>query len=471
MAQKPAAMAAKKLSSCNLTAALRQEQDAGAALLLFLNPPNATPSSPFRHCLRCYDLIIISKLASARLFQDMESILSRLPPTDASHDPGPRENLLCRVVSAYGRTRLPAAACRAFAHPAFPEPRTAHALNTLLHALLDCRSPLRDLLAVCRDAGIPANASTYNILMRAAAASGSLEHTRNLFDEMLSLGIAPTVETFGTLVAALCDAGQLEEAFEVKEAMVRQHDVPPNAHVYTSLVKGLCQRGEVDAAVRLKDEMVHKAELLQNSAVYGALVRALFRAGRRGEADGLLEELKVRGIVPHRDRVVYNAMVAGLCEDERDPSAAFAVLDDMQKCGCKPTAVTYSMLVAGLCKLGRWQDAIELVKDMPKRGCTPDVVTSRMLFDGLCAAGEFHEANTVLGDMVVMGFAPSKDGARKFVEGIEKEGDAVLLESVLCRLAKMNVLESSGWERAVSGVLNDPAELRIEKQLASIRSA
>ncbi|RCV15648.1 hypothetical protein SETIT_3G074000v2 [Setaria italica] len=211
--------------------------------------------------------------------------------------------------------------------------------------------------------------------------------------------------------------------------------------------------------------MAGKAELVQNSAVYGVLVRALFRVGRKGEVDGLLEGMKGRGIVPHRDRVVYNAMIAGFCEDERDPSAAFAVLDDMQKCGCKPNAVTYNML------LGRWQDANELVEDMPRRGCPPDVVTYRMLFDGLCAAGEFHEANRVLIQMVVKGFAPSKDGARKFVEAIEKEGDGGLLESVLCQLAKVNALERSGWEKAVSIVLNDPAELRIEKQLASIRFA
>jgi pentatricopeptide repeat protein len=460
-------MAGKKFSSCHLITALRQEADPDVALRLFLNPPNAKPSSAFRYCLRCYDLII-SKLAAARLFPAMESILSRLPPSDASYGAGPRENLLCRVVSAYGRARLPAAACRAFAHPAFPEPRTAHALNTLLHALLDCRSPLRDLLAVCRDAGVPANASTYNILMRA---SGSLDHTRHLFDEMLRLGIAPTVDTFATFVAALCDAGQLEEAFEVKDAMVRQHDVSPNAHVYASLVKGLCQRGKVDAAVRLKDEMARKAEPVQNSAVYGVLVRALFRVGRKGEVDGLLEEMKGRGIVPHRDRVVFNAMIAGFCEDERDPITAFAVLDDMQKCGCKPNAVTYNTLVTGLCKLGRWRDANELVQDMPRRGCPPDVVTYRMLFDGLCAAGEFHEANRVLCEMVVKGFAPSKDGVMKFVEGIEKQGDGGLLESVLCRLAKVNALESGGWEKAVSSVLNHPAELRIEKQLASIRFA
>jgi hypothetical protein len=42
---------------------------------------------------------------------------------------------------------------------------------------------------------------------------------------------------------------------------------------------------------------------------------------------------------------------------------------------------------------------------------------------------------------------------------------------VLCRLAKVNALVPSGWEKAVSGALNDPTELRLEKQLDSLRIA
>ncbi|KAJ1262111.1 hypothetical protein BS78_09G082200 [Paspalum vaginatum] len=441
-------MAGKKLKfpSEHLVAALLREPDPTAALRLFHNPPNATPSSPLRYSTRCYE-VIISKLAAARLFPAMESILSSLPPADTPSGAGSREHLLCAVISAYGRARLPAAACRAFAHPSFPEPRTAHAVNTLLNALLTCRSSLRDLLSVCRDAGIPPDERTYDILMRAAATSGTLDHLRQLFDEMMRRGIEPTVATLGTIVDALCNAGQLEEAFEVKEAMVRRYKLSPNAQVYSSLIKGLCRRGEVDAAVMLKDEMARRGD----------------------EVVGLLEEMKRRGIAPHR--VVYNALIAGLCEDVRDPGAAFAVLGDMEKLGCKPDAKSYSMLVRGLCKLGRWQDANELVEDMPRRGCTPDVVTYRILFDGLCDAGEFHEANQVFADMVFKGFAPSMDGARKFVEGIQKEGDAVILESVLCRLAKVNALESGGWEKAVGGILKDPAQLSLEKHLGSIRLA
>ncbi|CAD6334335.1 unnamed protein product [Miscanthus lutarioriparius] len=395
---------AGKFPSDHLSAALLRETDPAAALRLFLNPPNATLSAPFRYSLRCYDLII-SKLAAARLFSAMESILSCLPPAVPS--------------------------------------------------------------SVCRDAGISPNECTYNILMRAAAAAGSLEHVRHLFDEMLLIGVSPTVTTFGIMVAALCDADKLEQAFEVKEAMVRRYNVSPNASLYASLIKGLCQRQKVDAAMRLKDEMAGNAELVRVSAVYGTLVRALFQVGRKDEVVGLLKEMKEREIVPHR--VVFNAMIAGLYEDERDPGAALAVLDDMQKKHrCKPDGASYSTLVAGLCKLGKWRDAIELVKDMPRRGFPPDVVTYRMLFDGLCAAGEFHEANKVLGDMTVKGFAPRMDGARKFVEGVEKEGDALLLE-VLCSLAKVNALESGGWEKAVGGVFNDRGKLRLEKQLESIR--
>ncbi|KAL6865221.1 hypothetical protein ACP4OV_016372 [Aristida adscensionis] len=343
------AMLAKKFSSYHLIAALRREPDPAAALRLFLSPPAATPSAPFRYSLRCYDLII-SKLAATRLFPAMESILTRLhAAAAATSNLQPREQLLCRVISAYGRTRLPVAARHAFTHPAFPEPRTARSLNAL-HALLACRCPLRDLLSICRDAALPPDACTYNILMRAAAKAGSLEHARLLFDEMLRRGIAPTVVTFGTVVAALCNADRLEDAFEVKEVMVRRFGVMPNGH------------------------MAGNAELVLDLGVYVTLVRALFRVGRKGEVVGLLEEMKRRGILA--DTVVYNAMIAGFFEDEKNPDGAFAVLDDMQKSG-----------------LGRWRDASELVEDMPRRGCPPDVVTYRMLFDAMCVAGEFHEAD------------------------------------------------------------------------------
>uniref|UniRef100_A0ACD5TKJ2 Uncharacterized protein n=1 Tax=Avena sativa TaxID=4498 RepID=A0ACD5TKJ2_AVESA len=456
------AMAGNKFSSYHLAAALRRERDPAAALQLFLSPPNAA-STPFRYSLRCYDLII-SKLAAARLFPAMESLLSSLRASPLQ----PREPLLCCVISAYGRARLPAAARRAFAHPAFPAPRTVRGLNTLLHALVVCHTPLTELFSLCRDVAISPDVCTYNILMRAVAASGaSVDNARLLFDEMLQRRIAPTVVTFGTLVAAFCDCDRLEEAFEVKEAMAKQYNVRPNAHVYASLMKGLCQRGDVDRAVRLKEEMVGDKELGLDSAIYATLVRALFRVGRKGEVVSLLEEMKGRGILANI--VVHNAMIAGFCEDEIDLDAAFAVLDDMLKSGCKADVVSYNTLVAGLCKLGRWRDANELVEDMPRRGCPPDVVTYRMLFDGMCAAGEFNEADQVLDEMVFKGFSPSKEGVRKFVQGIEQEGDAVLLESMLCRLAKVNALESSGWEKALSGVLNDPAELMINKHLDHLR--
>ncbi|GJM94863.1 hypothetical protein PR202_ga11545 [Eleusine coracana subsp. coracana] len=250
--------------------------------------------------------------------------------------------------------------------------------------------------------------------------------------------------------------------------MVRQFEVKPNAYVYTSLMKGLCEKGDVDAAVRLKEEITGDADIVLDSAVYATLVRALFWVGRKCEVVGLLEEMKRRGIVA--DTVVYNAMIAGFCEDGRDPCAAFAVLEDMKKSGCKVDVVSYNTLLAGLCKLGRWQDASELLEDMPRRGCSPDVVTYRILFDAMCADGAFQEADQVLDEMVFKGFAPSKDGARIFVQGIVRKGNSSL-ESMLYRLANVNALESSGWERAVISVLNDLAEPRIEKQLDSLRIA
>uniref|UniRef100_J3M4V7 Pentacotripeptide-repeat region of PRORP domain-containing protein n=2 Tax=Oryza brachyantha TaxID=4533 RepID=J3M4V7_ORYBR len=306
--------------------------------------------------------------------------------------------------------------------------------------------------------------------MRAAVAEpGSVENACLLFDEMLQRGIAPTVVTFGTLVAAFCEAGRLEEAFKVKEEMFLHYNIRPNAHVYASLIKALCEKGKMDDAQRLKEEMVRNSEPLVDSGAYAALARTLFWVGRKGEVVGLLEEMKGRGITVGRE--VYNAMIAGFCENEGDLDAAFAVLDDMQKDRCKPDAVSYNTLVGGLCKMGRWRDASELVEDMPRRGCRPDVVTYRRLFDGICDAGELGEARKVFDEMIFKGFAPSMVSVRKFVGWIEREGDSALLESVLCQLASVNALEGNEWEKAMSGVLHDPAEQKIEKLLDNFRLA
>ncbi|XP_030969750.1 putative pentatricopeptide repeat-containing protein At1g53330 [Quercus lobata] len=177
---------------------------------------------------------------------------------------------------------------------------TVKSLNSLLNGLCDCGEfrKLREMFLGFHKYGTP-DACTYNILIKARCRSGRLE-----------------------------DAW-LEEAFKLKNDMMRVYGVMPNAFVYTSLIKGVCGIGELSLAFKLKEEMVRN-KLKLNSTVYSTLISVLFEVGRKEEVLGLLEEMKGFGCMP--DTVTYNAMISGFCK-ERNSEAAFRILDEMVEKG------------------------------------------------------------------------------------------------------------------------------------------
>ncbi|XP_030939921.1 putative pentatricopeptide repeat-containing protein At1g53330, partial [Quercus lobata] len=116
------------------------------------------------------------------------------------------------------------------------------------------------------------------------------------------------VVNFGTLIHQLCLNFRLEEAFKLKNDMMRVYGVMPNAFVYTSLIKGVCGIGELSLAFKLKEEMVRN-KLKLNSTVYSTLIRVLFEVGRKEEALGLLEEMKGFGCMPEATFRILDEMV------------------------------------------------------------------------------------------------------------------------------------------------------------------
>ncbi|XP_064985660.1 putative pentatricopeptide repeat-containing protein At1g53330 [Musa acuminata AAA Group] len=458
---------ATKISPFRLSTLLRLETNPQIALQLFRNPtPTPNPSRPFRRSARSYDLIVC-KLGKARMFAEMENVLHEMNRETRF---AAKEALFCRVISFYGRTRMPAAARRTFDRiPSFRCRRTIRSFNSLLHVTLGC-GDLEGVRSMCRDLddyGLTPDACTYNVLIRAQVLAGCIEGAWELFDEMRSKGIAPTVSTFGTLVSALCANSMLDEAFRLKETMLTEYKVKPNAYIYTPLIKGLCKSGELDLALQLKEEMLSDKDLVMDSAVYSTLIRALFRVNRKGEVVGILEEMKRIGIKP--DVVTYNAMISGFCEDEKDFDAAFETLNEMVRQRCKPDVVSYNTIIAGLCKAGRWSDASELFDDLPRRECCPDVVSHRILFEGLCDAGEFRKARMVLDEMMFKGYKLGAVNMRKLLEGLlSGEKDRILVDSTLFSVAKANGMGLEDWETVVGNIVTEPEKLKVAKLLACL---
>ncbi|CAN0899713.1 Putative pentatricopeptide repeat-containing protein At1g53330 [Linum grandiflorum] len=427
------------------------QKDPKLALELFRNP-NPAPTSqastkPFRHSLLSYDLII-TKLGSAKMFADMEEILSQLKSETRF---APKEVIFCNIIKFYGRARRLEDAVKLFDEiPSFHCRRTTRSFNSLLNAFLMCKEVDRmmEFYTGIEEYGRP-DACTYNILIRGCFLKGSVDHARKLFDEMLCKRIFPTVATLVIFVKGLCLADRLEEAVELKNDMVKLYGVTPNAFIYSSLIKSLCEIGELIQAFQLKDEMVTKGIEL-DSPVYSTLISGLFEAGRKEEALELWQEMNRSDCTP--DTVTYNVMINGFCMN-MDFKAAYEMLDKMSESGCKPDVVSYNIILRGLCKDGRLVCANELFDSMTGRGCLPDVISYRILFRGLCDGMQLKDAALILDEMIFKGFTPHTSSVSAFVEKLcEEKNKAIMLWSVLDTLAMGNAIDRNTWAVVVDAV-------------------
>ncbi|XP_059661374.1 pentatricopeptide repeat-containing protein At3g14580, mitochondrial-like [Cornus florida] len=163
------------------------------------------------------------------------------------------------------------------------------------------------------------------------------------------------------------------------------------------------------------------------------------------------------------DACCLNIIIKGLCGCG-DLNAAFYVLDEFPKQGCRPNERTYSTLMHGLCGRGRIEEAFGLFERMEREGIEPDTITFNILISGLRKQGRVEEGIKLLDRMRLKGCNPNPGtyqevlygllGTKKFVEAKEfmgrmiSQGVSPSFESyklMIHGLCKQNLLEDVDW--------------------------
>uniref|UniRef100_A0A7C9EJN1 Uncharacterized protein n=2 Tax=Opuntia streptacantha TaxID=393608 RepID=A0A7C9EJN1_OPUST len=438
----------KGVTPFQLSYLLRRETDPKRAFQLFLNP-NADPDpnpKPFHYSLLSYDLTI-TKLGKAKLFDELEQILSKLKLETRFT---PTEIIFCNIIAFYSRARLPDKALQVFDEiPSFKCLRTVKSWNTLLNGLLICREfdKMRKIFLGMDQFTCP-DTCTYNIMINTCRVQNDLDGAQKMFDEMRKRALEPTAVTFSTLIAGLCTNLKLQEAFKLKRDMTKIYKVTPNVHVYTSLIRGLCEVQDLSLAFELKNEMLER-NIKLDSAIYTTLISGLFKLGRKDEVHEVLEEMKKAGCHPETE--TYNALIAGFC-GQKQFDLALEFLNEMELQGKKPDVISYNVLIRAYCEDGKFRDAIELFEDMPRRGCKPDVVSYRILVHGLFHGLQLTEAAFILDEMIFKGYAPYPSTVNQLMRLLHKEGNLELFFEVLSSLARGNFINADSWALAIGTI-------------------
>ncbi|KAI5656812.1 hypothetical protein M9H77_25605 [Catharanthus roseus] len=213
--------------------------------------------------------------------------------------------------------------------------------------------------------------------------------------------------------------------------------------------------GMVSDAVKTFEEM-HEMGIQRSAYTLNALLYSCRLANEFKEMKRIyLEFPSIYGIVPNLD--VYNTMIKGFCESG-ESSAAYSILNEMDRKGIKPNGTTFGTMIQGfykeekfedvgkvlkimeghdmrpgigiyniriqsLCKLGRSKEAKALFEGILSRQMKPNNVTYAHLIHGFCREGDFEEAKGFFKMMVKSGIQPLSDCYFTLIYFLSKGGD------------------------------------------------
>lgn len=142
------------------------------------------------------------------------------------------------------------------------------------------------------------------------------------------------------------------------------------------------------------------------------------------------------------DAATYSALISGLCKVGRIEEA-WEVVERMVEERCPTTVRCFTSIVLGYCVQGRVKEARDLVGKMESFGCPPDTVMYTILMGALRERGEFDEVGKVLGESVLKGWKPDAVACNVYM-------------SVLCRMGAVdkafrlvNVMREQGWHPTI----------------------
>ncbi|GKA31782.1 putative pentatricopeptide repeat-containing protein [Tanacetum coccineum] len=354
----------------------------------------------------------------------------------------------------------------------------------------------------------------YNTMLNGLCKMGKMAEAEQVFGKMIELGCPPDRVTYNTLADGYCKDGNMEMALKIKDTMerkpipmsiemynslitgyfkskksskvteilneMRKKVIVPNVVTYGALISGWCREGRLDKALKTVFEMKEKG-LAPNVVICSTIVSTLYRFDMNDEANMLLQKIldfdllpggksferffefdmgksdvqKISNIVDGvvegthlSSNVVYNVAIAGLCKLGKVDDAKRFISVLLQK-GFIPDNFTYCTLIHALSSAGEVDEAFKLRDEMLEKGLIPDITTYNALINGLCKSGNIDRAMRLYYKLQSKGVAPNAITYNTLIEGCNKSGNArealKLKEKMVQECVAPSVDTYSGW--------------------------
>jgi len=232
-------------------------------------------------------------------------------------------------------------------------------------------------------AGVQMNLVAYTALIDSQARSGQAQEATALLRKMEEDGCEPNIITYSNVLKGHCVNGDLESAIGIFREMLGK-GLKPDSVIFNTLLDGCVRHSNFDLADRVLEEMASRQ--VDHSNFTLSIVVKMW--GKRRRLDDAFKAVRARLHGPRNFGVVDALVGAGLvgtCFQNRDPDRALEALQEMkdEERFEGPDVNTYSVMVCGLSRHGRLEEAIRIASeaaDLPsdrkgaRRGKGPAVI-------------------------------------------------------------------------------------------------
>ncbi|XP_027364486.1 pentatricopeptide repeat-containing protein At1g62910-like [Abrus precatorius] len=296
---------------------------------------------------------------------------------------------------------------------------TVRTLNYLLEVLFATnRVDLAlDQFRRMNNKGCDPNSKTFEILVKGLIENGRVDEATTVLEQMLNVKCQPDLSFYTCCIPLFCREEKVEEGVKLFKIM-QDSDFVPDPFIYEVLVRCLCKNMQLDSAICLINEMIEsgmapKHDVLVDiikcfcklgkineailfledkevceTAPFNALLEGCCNAGKILVANVLLETMSEKYIA---DCQSWNILIRWLCENE-ETKKAYILLGRMIKSSVILDHATYSALVVGNCRLGKYEEAMELFHQICTRCWLLDFASYSELVGDLCDINHLQDA-------------------------------------------------------------------------------